>query len=212
MSEGDAHVRIQRIDDGPGGTHLDLHTDDKPRLVREALDLGATMVDDDPVSILRSPSGYTWCAVGWDGEAAPSAPHAGRSGARSRLDQVCLDIAQSHFDLEVRFWALLLGWPVTPSTIRPEFATVARPDGMPMRLLFQRLDDGGGPTTGHLDVAAGEAIDDVVADHVAVGAEMETREWLWTVLRDPSGHRYCVTCRDPVKGVVIHLPPLPGQS
>ncbi|MGQ0831199.1 MAG: VOC family protein [Microthrixaceae bacterium] len=206
-SEGDAHLRVQRVDDGPGGTHLDLHTDDKARMVREALDLGATQVDQAPVSILRSPSGYVWCAVDWGGEATPSTPHAGPSGVRSRLDQVCLDIAPAHFDVEVEFWAQLLGWPVTRSTVRPEFASVARPDGMPMRLLFQRLDDGDGPTTGHLDVAAGEAVDEVVADHVAAGAEVETREWLWTVLRDPSGHRYCVTRRDPIAGTVLHLPP-----
>lgn len=208
--EGDAHVRVQRVDDGPGGTHLDVHTDDKPSLVDRAIDLGATIVHDDPVTILRSPGGYTWCVVDWHGEATPSAPHAGPSGAPSRLDQICLDSAPDRFETEVSFWATLLGWPAATSTVRPEFASVTRPDGMPMRLLFQRVDEGDGPTTGHLDLAAGDAVDDVVRDHEAAGAEMETRAWLWTVLRDPSGHRYCITRRDPVKGVVTHVPPPPA--
>jgi len=210
--QGDPHIRVQRVDDGPAGSHLDVHTDDKSRLVGQAIDLEATLVDADPINILRSPGEYTWCVVDWHGEATPSTPHAGPSGAPSRLDQICLDIAPDRFESELRFWAALLGWPAATSTIRPEFASVSRPDGMPMRLLFQRLDEGDGPTSGHLDLAAGEAIDDVVADHVAAGAEVETREWLWTVLRDPSGHRYCVTRRDPVKGVVTHVPPGQRQS
>ncbi len=206
-AEGDAHIRVQRLEGGPGGTHLDVHTDDPSRLVGRAIDLAATLVDADPVHILRSPGGYTWCIVSWHGESAPSATHVGPSGAPSRLDQICLDIAPVHFDAEVRFWTALLGWSCSVSAIRPEFAGVARPQGMPMGLLFQRLDEGDGPTTGHLDLAAGEGLDAVVADHVAAGAQLETREWLWTVLRDPSGHRYCITRRDPVKGVVDHVPP-----
>lgn len=54
-------------------------------------------------------------------------------------------------------------------------------------------------------MAAGEAIDDVVADHVATGAMVETQEQFWTVLRDPSAHRYCVTRRDPEHGVLTHV-------
>ena len=196
-AEGDAHIRIQRVDRGPGGTHLDVHTDDRSRMVERAIDLGATLVEAHPVPILRSPGGYTWCVVGSHGEATPSAPFVGPSGAPSRLDQVCLDIAPDHFDTEVRFWSALLDWTATRSTTRPEFASVTRLESLPLRLLFQRLHEGGAPTTGHLDVAAGERVDDVVADHVAAGAEVETREWPWTVLRDPSGHRYCVTPREP---------------
>jgi hypothetical protein len=206
-AEGDAHVRVQRVEDGPGGTHLDVHTDDPSRLAVEAIDLGATLVDVDPVHVLRSPGGYTWCIVGWHGESAPSTPHVGPSGTPSRLDQICLDVPSGHFDAEVRFWTALLGWPCSASAIRPEFVSVARPRGIPMRLLLQRLDEGDVPTTGHLDLAAGEGLDAVVADHVAAGAELETREWLWTVLRDPSGHRYCITRRDPYTGVVDHVPP-----
>ncbi|MGQ0431012.1 MAG: VOC family protein [Microthrixaceae bacterium] len=213
--EGNPHIRVQRVDHGRGGTHLDLHTDEIPRLVDDAIDLGATLLDDDPVHVLRSPGGHTWCIVDWHGEATPSAPVAGPSGAMSRLDQVCLDIASDHLDAEVRFWAGLLGWPATTSTVRPEFTSLARPDGMPMRLLFQRLDQSDGPTTGHLDLAAGEQVDDVVADHVAAGAEVEIEEVLWTVLRDPSGHRYCITRRDPLKGTIAATrtePPVSGTS
>lgn len=210
--EGDSHIRVQRIDKGPGGTHLDLHTDQRSQLVDAAIDLGATLLDSDPVHVLRSPGGYTWCIVGWDGEATPSAPTAGPSGAPSRLDQICLDIAPDDFDAEVRFWSELLGWPATASTVLPEFTSLTRPEGMPMRLLFQRVGSGDVPTTGHLDMSAGERVEEVVGDHVAAGAEVETTEWLWTVLRDPSGHRYCITRRDPETGVIDHVPPTPNQS
>lgn len=202
--EGDAHIRVQRVDRGAGGMHLDVHTDDRARLMNRAIGLGATVVDAAPVPVLRSPGGYTWCVVGSHGESKPAAPFVGPSGAPSRLDQICLDIAPDRFDIEVRFWSQLLGRPASRSATRPEFASIARGDGLPLRLLFQRLDDGDGPTTGHLDVAAGERVDDVVAEHVAAGAEVETREWPWTVLRDPSGHRYCVTPRDPATRVSDH--------
>lgn len=208
-ADGDAHVQLQRVDEGHGGTHLDLHTDDVAALVDQAVHLGATLVGTEPVHTLRSPGGYPWCVVDWHGEATPSTPTAGPSGAPSRLDQLCLDIAPEHYDHEVAFWAALLGWPPVASPIRPEFTSLTRPDGMPMRLLLQRLDEGDGPTTGHVDLAAGEGIDAVVADHVAAGAEVEQREWIWTVVRDPSGHRYCVTRRDPVQGIVTHMPPPP---
>jgi len=130
--EGDAHIRVQRVDDGPGGTHLDIHTDDKSNVVDRAIGLRATVIDANPTHVLRSPGGYMWCVVDWQGEAAPGGP-------RSRLDQLCLDIARDRFEPEVRFWEALLGWPVQPSAVRPEFAPVARPNGMPLRMLFQRL-------------------------------------------------------------------------
>lgn len=199
--QGDAHIRVQRVDSGAGGTHLDVHTDDSARLINRAVGLGATVVDTTLVPVLLSPGGYTWCIVSWHGEATPAPPFVGPTGAPSRLDQICLDIAPDHFETEVQFWSQLLGTPASTSTTRPEFASIARDDDLPLRLLFQRLDDGDGPTTGHLDVAAGERIGDVVAEHVAAGAEVETREWPWTVLRDPSGHRYCVTPRDPATKV-----------
>lgn len=211
-STGDPHTRIQRVDAGAGGTHLDVHTDDKQGMVDTATSLGATLLDTEPVHILRSPDGYTWCLVSWHGEATPSAPYVGPSGAASRLDQLCLDNAPDDFEGEVRFWSELLGWPATRSTSRPEFASVTRPRHMPMRLLFQRLDRGEGPTTGHADVAAGQRIEEVVGDHLAEGAELENTDWPWTVLRDPSGHRYCVTPRDPSTGVAGGVAWGPGDT
>jgi len=205
--DGDAHLRVQRIDDGPAGTHLDLHTDDVDGLVSRAADLGATLVRDTPVATVRSPGGYRCCVVRWRGEATPPAPHAGPSGSPSRVDQLCLDIAPHHLDAEIAFWSALLDWPAVTSTLRPEFTSLTRPERMPMRLLLQRLDASDGPTTGHIDLAAGERVEEVVADHLAAGAEVEIHEWIWTVLRDPSGQRYCVTRRDPIAGVVTHLPP-----
>lgn len=194
---GDAHIRVQRIDRGPGGTHLDVHTDDPVGLVERAVRSGATVVDRDPVPVLRSPGGYVWCVVAWHGEKEVSPPHVGSSGAPSRLDQLCLDISPTDFDAEVTFWGQLLGWPVDRSTSRPEFAVVDRPDGIPIRLLLQRIGDGERATTGHFDLAAGDRVADVVVEHVEAGAAEEPGDFPWTVMVDPSGHRYCVTPRDP---------------
>lgn len=200
-SGGDAHIRVQRIDDGPGGTHLDVHTDDEQGMVDTAMSLGATLLETEPVHILRSPGGYVWCVVGWHGEVTPCDPYVGPSGVPSRLDQLCLDIAPDRFDAEVRFWSELFAWPTTRSRSRSEFASITSPHHMSMQLLLQRLQRGEGPTTGHLDVAAGQRVAEIVRDHVSEGAELETTEWPWTVLRDPSGHRYCVTPRHPCAGV-----------
>ncbi len=209
-ADGDAHVRLQRLHDGAPGTHLDLHSDDPAALVRHALELGAVPIATDPVPVLASPGGYRWCAVGWHGETTPALPHQRPGAAPSRLDQVCLDVAPAHVDDEVRFWAALLGWPAVPSALRPEFTSLTRPPGMPVRLLLQRRDEGDGPTTGHVDLAAGPHVDAVVEGHVAAGAEVLTRGPIWTVLRDPSGARYCVTPRDPVRGVLTHPPTSTG--
>lgn len=85
--QGDAHIRVQRVGLGAGGTHLDLHTEDGDRLMESAIGLGATVVDTALVPVLRSPTGYTWCVVGWHGEATPARPFVGSTGAPSRLDQ-----------------------------------------------------------------------------------------------------------------------------
>src|SRR5262245_19174833 len=75
--EGDAWLRVQRVDRGPGGVHLDLHVDDVTRFAWTAVSLGATEVAREGTSlvVLSSPGGMPFCVVGEPGStrAAPDA-------------------------------------------------------------------------------------------------------------------------------------------
>jgi hypothetical protein len=79
---------------------------------------------------------------------------------------------------------------------------LARPDGIPLRLLLQRLDDAKvGQGRGHLDLAC----NDVPAErrrHLALGASLVRQTPNWTTLADPTGLEYCVTRRDPTTGTL----------
>jgi hypothetical protein len=103
----DPCVKLQGVDGGDGGAHLDLCAEDVPGLVERARALGARPVaPHDDWSVLASPGGQLFCAVPWLGEAVRPPVVAG-----SRLDQVCLDVPPSAYDAEVAFWSdLLAGW------------------------------------------------------------------------------------------------------
>jgi hypothetical protein len=105
------------------------------------------------------------------------------------------------FAAESRFWAALTSWELRPGS-RPEFRYLARPDGIPLRLLLQRLDDAKvGQGRGHLDLAC----NDVPAErrrHLALGASLVRQTPNWTTLADPTGLEYCVTRRDPTTGTL----------
>jgi len=77
-----------------------------------------------------------------------------------------------------------------------------RPDGQPFRFLLQRrgADDAGRPTVCHLDLACDD-IPNAVAAHVTLGASVVAPFRWWTVMADPAGVEYCLTCRDPDTGV-----------
>src|SRR6478752_2822438 len=109
-TDGDAYLRMQTVTTGVPGTHLDLHSGDLWALARRAEHLGATVVSDqDDLVVLRSPGGYVFCAVSWDGEHRRPAP-LGRAGVASTLDQLSLDIPAEDYDVEAQFWSALPGW------------------------------------------------------------------------------------------------------
>jgi predicted enzyme related to lactoylglutathione lyase len=193
---GDAYLRVQVVGDGPARVHLDLHVDDVSAQARRVVGLGAAVVlDEGDLVVLRSPAGLAFCLVRWLGERVRPAP-AGPPGARSLVDQLCVDIPAASFDAEADFWASVTGW-ARRSGSRPEFEFLVRPDGMPLRLLLQRV---GSPAPGmHVDLAC-EDRRAVVARHVARGAVVVRVEAAWTTLRDPAGRVYCVTDRDPATG------------
>jgi hypothetical protein len=200
---GDAFLRLQRIDRGSPGCHLDVHTEDIQATVRRAVDLGAVVVDDDRLGlvIMSSPAGVVFCLAGHGGEAERPAPCVWPGGHRSLVDQISLDVEPGAFAPECAFWTALTGWE-RRSGSRPEFTYLVRPPGIPLRIILQRLDrkhaDGCGA---HLDLAC----DDMVAErrrHEALGATLVRSTTNWTTLRDPAGLEYCITRRNPETGML----------
>jgi hypothetical protein len=199
--DGDAFLRWQEIGSDVPGVHLDLHVDDVSHTVQRVVDLGAAVEDErDGLVVLRSPGGFVFCVVAHSGEQVRPAPVVGAAGLSSLVDQVCLDIPQRGFDVEAGFWSELTGWARRPGAL-PEFDYLERPDGMPLRLLLQRLrtTEPGQPVSAHLDLAC----DDQRAtarEHVRLGASALHQADRWTTLRDPAGRAYCVTSRSPSTG------------
>jgi hypothetical protein len=204
-AEGSAWVKVQRVG-GHGGLHLDLDVEEPLETARdEALGLGAEVLaevpDDDGVLgvvVVRSPGGFVFCLTRWQ----PHETAAGqvRSEAQTLFDQVCLDVPRSTYAAELDFWSALTGWEVRQGSV-PGFASLLRPDGIPVRLLLQQLVEGDGDVRAHVDFACLDR-DAETARHVALGATVERVEAVWTVLVDPGGRRYCLTDRDPATGLV----------
>jgi hypothetical protein len=201
--QGDAWVKVQRVG-GTGGIHLDLDVDVPLDGARDrALSLGAVVLDEVldgdarlEVVVCRSPGGFVFCLTSW----APQETARGqvRVGQPSLLDQVCLDIPSDRYAAEVAFWSELTGWGVQ-DVDSPEFERLASPRELPVRFLLQRLDKPSGLVRGHVDLACA----DVRAEcdrHLALGAQEVGPGDGWVVLRDPNGHEYCCTGRDPVTG------------
>lgn len=193
---GDAHLRVQRLERGPSGVHLDLHVADARAATDRAVGLGAAELADHGYVVLRSPAGLWWCFV--TEQLSRPSPPAVWPGGRSAVDQVCLDIGPSAYDAELAFWQALTGFSRTP-TVPPdgEFRRLDGPGAV--RLLLQRLDDDRAPGY-HLDLSADDRAAET-ARHVALGATVVGVHDEWTVLSDPAGSAYCVTDRRPVPGV-----------
>ncbi|KUO04290.1 VOC family protein [Streptomyces caeruleatus] len=209
-SGADACVKVQGVDSGSGGAHLDFAVDDVAGFVGSALQRGAGIAaEHEGWAVLRSPAGQFFCAVPWHGESLrPPVVHG------SRLDQVCVDVPLSLYEAEVGFWSdLLADWTSAPGS-RPEFHVLRPPAGLPVRILLQRLGEkrGGKERLGeqransaHLDLACAD-IAATRARHEELGAAFVAQGAHWTVMRDPAGGVYCLTGRDPETGG------LPGAS
>ncbi|MDO0936226.1 VOC family protein [Streptomyces sp. DG2A-72] len=190
----DACVKVQGVDSGAGGAHLDFAVDDVRGLVTSALTSGADVVaDHDDWAVLRSPAGQLFCAVPWHGESVRPPVVRG-----TRLDQVCVDVPPSLYTAKVAFWSgLLASWASAPGSL-PEFHVLKPPPGLPIRILLQRLGEQR-PASAHLDLACAD-IPATRAAHERLGASFVAAGRHWTVMRDPAGGTYCLTGRDPETG------------
>lgn len=202
--DGVAFLRAQRTTAGAPRVHLDLHVDDVRRAADEAVALGARQVLSARHVLLSSPGGLPFCVVAADGIEGPrpaprrwTAPD-GRTHT-SLLDQLAVDVPADRWEPEVRFWQALTGWAARPHDPGASLVPLVRGDGMPLRILLQRLDEPTGAVRAHLDVACDDRPAET-ARHVGLGAQVERVRERWTVLVDPAGRRYCLTDRDPATG------------
>jgi hypothetical protein len=200
---GNAYLRVQRIRDGAGGCHLDLHVDTGTKSLDAVADqarAASAMIRhrEDGLVVAQSPGGFPFCLVDWDGERAVPPPLAAQAGAggASRVDTLCLDVPPDEFDRELAFWAALTGQEAHPAPV-PGYAYLTRPTGWPVRLLLQRRDSAapGARTRAHVDFGC---TDPEARDrHAALGARVTGAQEYWTVLTDPAGREYCLVGRDP---------------
>jgi Glyoxalase-like domain len=204
---GDAYLRVQRIRDGAGGCHLDLHVDagaeSLDAVARRAQASGALVRSSEPgLVVAASPGGFLFCLTRWHGESvvppplAAAASAAGADAGVSRLDTLCLDVPPGGFERELAFWSALTGQQAHPAPV-PGYAFLEQQPGLPLRLLFQQRESAapGDPTRGHVDLGC---TDPGARDrHVALGARVTAARQYWTVLADPAGREYCLVGRDP---------------
>lgn len=204
---GTPYLKAQTVLSDNGGAHLDIHVDDVNAAAEHATTLGARAHPRDGYVTLTSPAGLPWCLVPQH-TATPTRPApltrpagpAAQAAHSSLVDQVAIDIPAGLYETECAFWAALTGWDLRPGS-RPEFASLHRPPGIPLRLLLQRLDTppAHGRARCHLDLAC----TDVAAEtalHQTLGAQTVARFPDWTTLTDPTGTPYCITRRDPTTG------------
>lgn len=198
---GDAYLRVQRLADGPGGCHLDLHLDTEAEPLAAAADrarsLGATLRHTEArLVVAESPGGFPFCLTEWDGERTVPPPLPGARGGSTRVDTLCVDVPSPGFDRECAFWADLTGWEAR-SLPYPEYLALRPPADtiLAARLILQRLGDSdpGTRARGHADF--GSTDPDALDKHVGLGARIVRALEYWTVLADPAGRDYCLVNR-----------------
>jgi hypothetical protein len=200
--DGDPFLRAQRTRSGGPRVHLDLHVADVRTAADAAVASGAREVAASDHVVLRSPGGMPFCFVTVSERHRPAPlAWADAEGHRwtSLLDQYAVDVPGQHWAAERQFWASVTGWPEQPSDPGATLVPLVRPDGRPLRILLQRLDEPTGTVRAHLDLACDDR-ERETARHVELGARVERVRPHWTVLVDPTGRLYCLTDRDPATG------------
>ncbi|MDN4160122.1 VOC family protein [Nocardioides abyssi] len=191
-ADGDPHLKVQRLGEGPSRLHLDLHVPEVAPAVERAVALGATLLADGEYAVLESPGGFPFCFVTHRAAVRPAAVDWG--GHTSLVDQVCLDVPPRLLDRELAFWTEVTGWTARPAG--REFHRLTRPPQGPLQLLVQRLDDDQPRVTAHLDLSTDDRPAET-ARHEALGATVTGVFDEWTAMRPPAGPPYCITDRVP---------------
>jgi len=185
-ADGDAYLRVQRVADGSGGHHLDLHVDPALASVEQSAGrvaaLGAKVLHlERGLVISASPAGFTFCLVRWHGESTVPGPVRLDGEGASRAEAFWLDVPEDDFERERLFWAALTG---------REGQTRGR-SALPVRLELRRagLDD---RVTGHLAFGCADRRA-VAARHAAAGARILAVLPHETEMADPVGRFYRLT-------------------
>lgn len=186
--DGDPYLRVQRVQDGPGGCHLDLHVDQSlDDSAAEAVALGGTVRyrEAGEVIIVESPGGFAFCFVPWNGE--KTVPE-----TSNRVTQLCLDIPPDDFDRETAFWSKLTGQELQTGN-QPGYVALDKAPGAPLKLLFQRRQhaEPGDQVTGHVDFTSDSPEEDAKR-HAAAGARITAVHEGWAVMADPVNRPYCL--------------------
>ena len=186
--------------------HLDVNAPDRDATVRQALDLGARLVETktsemgtfkETFSVLRDPEGNGFCVQGPD-----------TSEGRVYIGNITFSTAEPR--RLGAFWSQALGWPeqVTPDDFlemlwsagvdRAEYHAyyaTKNPDGMG-RLFFQRREKSRPDAYPlHVDLLADDREGEIERLSAAGATEVETKtagHRVWTVMRDPDENPFCV--------------------
>ncbi len=195
--DGDPHLKVQRLADGPSRLHVDLHVTDPDAAATDAEALGGTVVVRHELGyvVMESPGGFTFCFVSHPASRA-AAPSDWGDGLTTAVDQVCLDVPEPAYETECRFWQAVTGWELRFSRELSEFRRLIRPPDQPLQFLLQRLGEQSGRTRAHFDLAASDQQAEI-ARHRALGAEVVEVGAGWTVMTPPAGPVYCITGRSP---------------
>lgn len=201
---GDPYLRVQRITEGPGGMHLDVHVDSPDDAALEAATLGATLLRRAPEGFvtMSSPAGGIFCLVQWADESVRARPIRWPGGGISIVDQLRFDVPTAQYDAEVLFWAKLTARTLDDLAGTDELALNHSP-----RLSLQVVIARSGERAAHAypSIAATDVADEL-ARHVDWGATEVSRtgdadQPLTIMMADPAGRTYAITARNPRTGV-----------
>ncbi|MFW0789801.1 VOC family protein [Gordonia sp. CPCC 205333] len=199
---GDPHLRVQRIDDGPGGLHLDLHLVDHRDGIAECAAAGAQIVaqNDPTFAVLRSPAGLPFCLNEWQGEATRSRPIRWPGASISIIDEVLITVPHKHFEAERTFWSTVTGWRIEKSPPRsdaPASARFIRTEPLPISVVLTPVAD---DSVGAQVSLAATSVPDEVARHEDWGATVVADATTSVLMADPVGRPYRITNRNPRSG------------
>lgn len=196
---GDPYLRVQRVDDGPGGMHLDVHVDDPVAGAAEAAALGASResMSDGGVITMRSPVGGVFCLVPWTGEEVRARPIRWPGGAISIVDQLRFQVPSASFDAEVEFWSVLTGkGPI--ETVGLDEVALNNSPRLSLQVVILRTEDS--EPSAHTALAATNVADEVER-HEDWGATVISQDAESARMADPAGRLYCITHRNPRTGI-----------